>query len=143
MSVVRSLTFEKLEETPLGGLYDITSPIPSGTLVLSSARIDLVLPTPGDYETIPKSISLEIGTIVGNSFVIDNDVSANYFKVILKMDTVVIGGVTYLTSLTYPNTSFRMNGDLNRQCVFRIRSSTGDILDPAYFCFHFTAVSPF
>lgn len=145
--VVRSLTFEKPSGgTPPGDLYDITTAIPSGTLVLSSARVDIILATPTDYASIPKSVSLEIGTVVGNSFVVDNDVKSNYFKVTLSMENrTTIGGVTYLTSLTYPNTSFRMNGDLNRQCVFRVRGEDGSVIDEdvlVYWCFHLTAVSP-
>lgn len=147
MSVVRSLTFEKPSTgLPPGDLYDITTPVPSGTLVLSSARVDLVLATPINYATIPKSISLEIGTVIGNSYVVDNDISSNYFKVTLSMENhTTIGSTTYQTSLTYPNTSFRMNGDLQRQCVFRVRKPDGTVYqdaDLAYFCFHFTVVGP-
>lgn len=152
MSVVRSLTFEMPNTgvQPAGYLYDITTPVPSGTLVLSSARVDIALTTPLDYASIPKSLSLEIGTVVGNSYVVDNDVSSNYFKVTLSMENrTTIGGVTYQTSLTYPNTSFRMNGDLQRQCVFRLHRPDGTVYEDddtvnvlKYFCFHFTVVGP-
>lgn len=139
---VRSLTFEKQTSTPLGDLYDITTPIPNGTVVLSSARVDFLLATPTDYSSIPKSISLEIGTIIGNEFVIDNDPTANFFKVILNLNLVSVGASTYLSSITTPNTSFRMTGDLQRRCVFRIRDGrTGTLVNPDYFCFHFSVVS--
>ena len=139
---VRSLTFERQSTTPIGDIYDITTPIPNGNIVLSSARVDFLLATPTDYSSIPKSISLEIGTIIGNEFVVDNDPTANYFKVILNMNLVTVGANTYLSSVTTPNTSFKMSGDLQRRCVFRIRSNTGAIVSPDFFSFHFTALSP-
>lgn len=143
MSVVRSVTFElPATGTPTGDLYDITVPVPSGTMVLSSARVDIPLATPTVYSSIPKSVLLQIGTVVGSAFVVDNDPASNYFRVALELNTVTIGGTTYLSSQTYPGTSFRMNGDLNRQCVFKVYDANGAPLSPSYFSFHFTVVSP-
>lgn len=136
--MMKSVTFEGTTPT---GLYDLTVQVPNGTMILSSARIDILLATPTDYASIPKSISLEIGTVVGSQYVIDNNVAANYFKVILENNIITIGANTYLSSVTYPNTSFKMNGDLNKQCVFSVRDQNGVLLDSTilkFWSFHFT-----
>lgn len=141
MSVVRSVTFEKQAIAPLGGIYELPRDIPNGVMVLNSARADFLLATPNDYASYPKSISLEIGTIVGSDFVIDNQPESNWFKVALDLSVIQINGNHYLSSLTNPQTSFRMNGDLSRRCVFVIRDQTGAIVDPAYWIFHFSVIS--
>lgn len=141
MSVLRSLTIEKQTTAPPGGIYDITVPIPNGNMILSAARVDILLPTPTDYASIPKSVSLQIGTIIGNDFVVDNDPSANFFKVILELSIVQIDTDYYLSSNTNPNTGFRMNGDLNQKLAFVIRDNNGTIIDPDFFAFHFSILS--
>ena len=138
---MRSLTFEGTEPT---ARYDITTSVKNGTIILSSARVDILLNAPITYASIPKSISLEIGTIVGSDYVIDNNPSSFFFKVMLDNTTMVVDTATYLSSITYPNTSFKMNGDLDKQCVFSVRDDNGALLDAAilkYFSFHFTVVS--
>lgn len=140
MSVIRSFTVEKQAVNPAGSIYFIPHRIPNGNIILSSARIDLLLATPNVYASIPKSVTLEIGNIVGD-FVIDNDPYQNFFKVILELNIVNIDGDSYLSSITNPNTSFLMSGDLDQNFKFIIRDQTGTILDPAFFSFHFTVVS--
>lgn len=141
MSVIRSFTVEKQAVNPVGSIYFIPHRIPNGNIILSSARIDLLLATPNNYASIPKSVTLEIGNIVGD-FVIDNDPYQNFFKVILELNIVQVNGDHYLSSVTNPNTSFLMSGDLEQNFKFIIRDQTGTILDPEFFSFHFTIVSP-
>ena len=143
MSVVRSLTIEKQAVAPAGGYYEIPRSVPEGVMILNSARVDILLTSPNDYSSYPKSVSLEFGTIIGGDFVLDNSPASNWFKVVLDLSTVTIGADTYLSSTTYPETSFKMSGDLANRFVFKIRDQNGTILDPAYFLFHFSVVSPF
>lgn len=141
MSTIRSLTFEKQSTAPSGGIYEITRSVPAGVYILNAARVDLLLATPSDYASIPKSVSLEIGTILQSDVIIDNTPSSNLFKVILDMSIVQINGDHYLSSLTYPNTSFTVTSDLANRCVFKIRDQDGVELTPNYFCFHFSTIS--
>ena len=141
MSVIRSLTFERQAVAPPGGIYELPRDIPNGTMILNSARVDILLATPNVYASYTKSISLEIGTIVGSDYVVDNQPEQNWFKVALDLTVIQINGDHYLSSLTNPQTSFKMNGDLARRCIFRIRDEDGVIIDPAYWCFHFSVLS--
>lgn len=141
MSTIRSLTFEKQAVAPSGGIYEITRSIPAGVYILNAARVDLLLATPNDYSSIPKSVSLEIGTVLQSDVVVDNTPSSNLFKVILDMSIVQINGDYYLSSVTYPNTSFTVTSELANRCVFKIRDQSGNELTPDYFCFHFSVVN--
>lgn len=138
--MIRSLTIERQSTPPPGSYYDFTRRIPAGVLVLASARVDIELPTPTVYSSIPKSISLELGSVTSSSTVIDNDPDNFYFKVVLEMNIIDIGGTKYLSSTTYPGTSFTMSAPIESNTVFRIKDQTGADLYPAYFSFHFNAI---
>lgn len=145
--MIKSLTIEK-QAGAAPERYNLTRDIPAGTIILNSARVDFKLNgdppnpyDPDDYTKIPKSISLELGNVTSSQYVIDNDPDNFYFKVVLELNIVQVGSDYYLSSTTYPATSFKMSDALYRQCVFKVRDATGTEIQPDYFCFHFTVVN--
>lgn len=140
---MRSLTFEGTDPNKL---HDITVSIPNGTLILAAARFDFTTATPPVYANSVKTVAIELGTVIGNSYVVDNDPQACYFKVIVDSRNIVdFADSKYITSITYPNTGFKMQGDLHRQCQLTLRNGqTGAVLgsDLKYYCLHFNLIGP-
>lgn len=145
MAELKLLTFEG---TSPEGLYDMSVSIGATNLVLVNFRIDIditdIYATQATfYANLPKSISLEVGTSVGAHYVIDNDPSQFYLKVPLNYNIVTINARQYLMATGVPNLGFKMQNDVQRQCKFAIRTSTGALIDSAvlkYFCFNFQSL---
>lgn len=109
---------------------DITVPVNTTELILRSYRVDLL-----GSSTVPyRSLGLSVGNIVGSSFIIDNQVGSNFFRVPLQTNTPIVvgsGDALNVTSVNNAHIPLTMSGPLDKQFFLRVFYLTsGDVFLP-------------
>lgn len=100
-----------IEGTTNSELLDLTVGSEDGqTLILKMARFEITY----TGSNFPRMVNIALGNTVSTDHVIDNDVSFNYFKAILRYKSVDVSGTLRNISVTYPNAAYKISGRLNK-----------------------------
>lgn len=124
-----------IETTNPQSFEDITVTIPAQKLILRHYRVDLNIDVRGtgalEYRRV---INLEMGSVVGTTYVIDDDAGFNYFKIGLSRDSVwnhpalpdtvpPTAAYTCQTTTRDCHIPLTMNGPLDKNFSLRVRGN--------------------
>ena len=110
-----------IKTTKSDSFETILKPIKAGVITLKSASIILDTTRANYY-----SVSVEIGNIMSSTFLASDKASLNFLDILLEQNKTA----AILDSLTNPDISFNMSGDLDTSFAVRIYSGDTNQLVP-------------
>lgn len=121
-----------IETSSPDSFLDITTGIQAAELILRSYRVDILASSTVPY----RHLGLEIGNVINTSYVIDNQVGSNFFRLPLASSspvTVGSGGAsvisTFVSNCSIPLT---MTGHLDKQFFLRCRYLDRTVSPPVF-----------
>jgi hypothetical protein len=114
MTITLTLTTDTQEK-----FMDITVPVKATQMYVKSYRVDLL----GSSTIKYRSLGISIGNIIGSTFIVDNNVGTNFFRLPLQTNTPIVVGsgdaqnVTMVSGCSIP---LYMSGPLDKQFYLRV-----------------------
>ncbi|KAH9259027.1 hypothetical protein BASA81_002647 [Batrachochytrium salamandrivorans] len=126
-----------IELTTPNSFEDITIPVPAQKMILRHYRCDLDI---SGKTSFLRGLNLEIGSVVGTNYVLDDDAGFNYLKIGLSRDQVWThpangGDVEYECQSTVRDCylPLTMAGDLPKNFSIRVRDDAHNLIPAAEF----------